>query len=125
MLASEIWMLFLSGLGSRVRDSSMRRGTIAFDPAPGCLSSVFQVRAFAKEAALLGNYEGAQRQTLRYGLRSAKLDGAFMATNSSLATGEEWGLSLDRVSWPVAAFRQAGRRLHGDQLLAGHWQLLL
>ena len=32
-------------------------------------------------------YEEAQRQTLAYGLRSARLDGGFMSSNSSLATG--------------------------------------
>ncbi len=34
-----------------------------------------------------GKYEATQAQALRFGLRSAKLDGAFMSLNSSLATG--------------------------------------
>ncbi len=42
---------------------------------------------------MLGRYEGAQGQTLTYGLRSAKLDGAFMSLNSSLATGELHGVT--------------------------------
>ncbi|GAB4815223.1 hypothetical protein N2152v2_002269 [Parachlorella kessleri] len=55
--------------------------------AEEAFSNLRTVRAFAKEEAMLGRYEGAQGQTLTYGLRSAKLDGAFMSLNSSLATG--------------------------------------
>lgn len=45
------------------------------------------MRAFAKEVGMKGRYEAAQEETLRYGMRSAALDGAFLSLNSSLATG--------------------------------------
>jgi len=60
----------------------------ALAPVQSWCGCCLQVRAFAKEDAMLGRYEGAQGQTLTYGLRSAKLDGAFMSLNSSLATGK-------------------------------------
>lgn len=46
-----------------------------------------QVRSFAKEGARLGAYEQAQRTTLRWGLRSAALDGCFFPLSNMLASG--------------------------------------
>lgn len=48
---------------------------------------LLQVRSFAKEGAMLGSYEHAQQETLRFGLRSAALDGVFFPLNNALATG--------------------------------------
>lgn len=49
-----------------------------------------QVRSFAKEGGVRDRYEAAQKDTLKYGLRSAVLDGAFSSVNSSMATGVGW-----------------------------------
>ena len=45
------------------------------------------MRSFAKEEATLGRYDDAQRAALRFGLRSALLEGFFLSANSAVATG--------------------------------------
>jgi hypothetical protein len=51
------------------------------------LAGLRTVRAFAKEGAAGEAYAAAQRRTLRFGLRSAALEGFFLPLNGALATG--------------------------------------